>query len=81
MAKPNESDDDKWTSDFTLQLLEIAKKCQGFSGRTLRKLPLIAFAWFVFNDSVDLHHFLDAMDDAVDKHLADNLAVEKKHEL
>ena len=81
MTKPSESDDEKWNSDVTMQLLDIAKKCQGFSGRSLRKMPLLAHAWFVHHDSVDLHHFLDAMDEAVDKHLTDNLAVEKRHEL
>lgn len=77
VAKSNESDEKK----ATMHLLDIAKKCQGLSGRSLRKLPLLAHAWFVHHDLVDLHSFLDAMDDAVDKHCADNRAVEKRHEL
>lgn len=78
VTKPNESDDGKWNSDSVIRLLDISKKCQGLSGRSLRKLPLIAHAWFVQSDCVDLHTFLDALDDAIDKHLTDTLAIEKK---
>lgn len=60
-------------------LLDIAKKAQGLSGRSLRKLPLLAHAWFVRCNEVDLMTFLDALDDAVDKHLADTMSLTKKH--
>ncbi|XP_055309924.1 pachytene checkpoint protein 2 homolog isoform X1 [Sitodiplosis mosellana] len=77
VTNPNENDDE-WNSEGAIHLLDISKKCEGLSGRSLRKLPLLAHAWFVHKNSVDLHTFLNALDDAVDKHLADTLAIEKK---
>lgn len=71
--------DGKWNKECTLSLLEIAKKSQGLSGRSLRKLPLLAHAWFVYSEQVDLQTFLDALDEAVDKHLGDMIAMTKKH--
>lgn len=73
----NPDDDRKWNSESVTRLLDISKKCHGLSGRSLRKLPLLAHAWFVQSESVDLQTFLDALDDAVDKHLTDTLAIEK----
>lgn len=75
-AKLNE--DGKWNSESVVMLLDIAKKAQGLSGRSLRKLPLLAHAWFIQRDTVDLATFLDALEDAVDKHLADTISIEKK---
>lgn len=75
-AKLNE--DGKWNSESVVMLLDIAKKAQGLSGRSLRKLPLLAHAWFIQRNSVDLATFLDDLEDAVDKHLADTISIEKK---
>lgn len=74
----NAMDDEKWDSQSVVSLLDISKKAQGLSGRALRKLPLLAHAWFIHSSSVDLTTFLDALDDAVDKLLADNIAITKK---
>lgn len=71
----------KWNSEGVGQLLEIAKKSQGLSGRSLRKLPLLAHAWFVHNESVDLPTFLDALDEAVDKHRFDTITMEKPRKM
>lgn len=78
MADDNEIESVKWDSDSVSRLLDIAKKSQGLSGRSLRKLPLLAHAWFINSDSVDLDTFLDALDDAIVKHMADTSIVEKK---
>lgn len=69
--------DDKWNSADVLALLDISKKGQGLSGRSLRKLPILAHAWFVCSDEVGLDQFLDALDQAVDKHLGDTIAFNK----
>lgn len=74
----NLTEDGKWNADDIVSLLDIAKKAQGLSGRSLRKLPLLAHAWFIQRDSIDLESFLDALDDAVDKHLADVIVMGKK---
>lgn len=73
------TEDGKWDSKNVTLLLEIAKKAQGLSGRSLRKLPLLTHAWFVRHNQTDLRTFLDALDDAVDKHLSDNILLAKKH--
>lgn len=78
MESGDDEEESKWNSESGNRLLDIAKKSQGLSGRSLRKLPLLAHAWFVQADSVDLDTFLDALDDAVIKHMADTIIVEKK---
>lgn len=73
------TEDGKWESKNVVTLLDIAKKAQGLSGRSLRKLPLLAHAWFIRCDEIDLVTFLEALDDAVDKHLTDTMSLAKKH--
>lgn len=68
------TNEDNWNSEYVIRLLDISKKSHGLSGRSLRKIPLLAHAWFIQSDSVDLQTFIDALEDAVDKHLADNLS-------
>ncbi|XP_031623510.1 pachytene checkpoint protein 2 homolog isoform X2 [Contarinia nasturtii] len=73
----NETEDKKWGSANIERLLDIAKKSQGLSGRSLRKLPLLAHAWFIHSEKVDLLTFLVALDGAVEKHLTDISAISK----
>lgn len=54
------------------RLMEIARRCFGFSGRTLRKLPMLAHAWFVTDDQVSLDDFLLALELAVEKNASDS---------
>eukprot|EP00053_Salpingoeca_punica_P008296 m.74823 g.74823 ORF g.74823 m.74823 type:complete len:439 (+) comp14538_c0_seq1:165-1481(+) len=58
------------SSDSTrpsLMLYEIAKKCEGFSGRTLRKLPFLAHALFIQTcDCLGFEDYLQALSQAVD---------------
>lgn len=79
ISDANLTDDGKWNSKNVVTLLDIAKKAHGLSGRSLRKLPLLAHAWFIRSDDMDLVTFLEALDDAVDKHLADTISLAKKH--
>lgn len=73
-----EDDDGRWKSENVEHLLTIANKCHGLSGRSLRKLPLLAHAWFVRYDPISVRQFLVALERAVDKHSIDTLAVAKK---
>ncbi|KAH8311081.1 hypothetical protein KR044_004219, partial [Drosophila immigrans] len=58
-------------------LSSLAERSSGLSGRTLRKLPLLAHAQHTSRDSFELHQkislsdFLDAMLLALEQHLAD----------
>lgn len=78
MGDPNLTELGYWNADNTVMLLDIAKKAHGLSGRSLRKLPLLTHAWFIQSDTVDLETFLNALDDAVDKHLTETIKLEKK---
>lgn len=49
-----------------IRLKEIAEKCQGFSGRSLRKLPLYTQATFLNTRSYTLDTFLEALIQAAD---------------
>ncbi|BFZ13394.1 hypothetical protein BsWGS_16433 [Bradybaena similaris] len=51
----------------SLKLYHIAKKSEGLSGRTLRKLPFIAHALFLQGCPVTLDSYLEALSTAVDR--------------
>lgn len=72
------TDGTEWNSDSADKLLEITNKSKGLSGRSLRKLPLLAHAWYIHRDSVDLQTYLYALDDAIVKHMADTITIEKQ---
>ncbi|XP_055907857.1 pachytene checkpoint protein 2 homolog [Eupeodes corollae] len=61
-------------------LLCLAKRSVGVSGRTLRKLPFLAHAIFMHNvnDSIDLERFIQAMKLALEKHLEDQRLLQDK---
>lgn len=50
-------------------LYSIASKCAGMSGRSLRKLPFLAHAFFVQSERTSLDLYLKALDQAVDREL------------
>ncbi|GLH05260.1 Transitional endoplasmic reticulum ATPase TER94 [Gryllus bimaculatus] len=55
------------STNTSLKLYDISKLSEGFSGRTLRKLPFLAHAYFVQKPSVSLTEFLNALEKAVGK--------------
>jgi hypothetical protein len=54
-------------SPLSIKLLEIANKCNGLSGRALRKLPFLAHALFVQKQTVTCTDYLHALDQAVQR--------------
>lgn len=58
-------------TNLSLQLLEIARKSHGLSGRTLRKIPFLAHAGHIQTQSVTLPVFLSALSRTVDKQFED----------
>lgn len=69
------SDDDSEVNKNSLKLAVLSRQCNGFSGRTLRKLPLLAHAWFVTTDQITLNQYLVALGLAIDKNLSDSISV------
>lgn len=59
-------------------LSSIAELSKGLSGRTLRKLPLLAHAWFIRKDQVTPIEYLVALEEAVKKNHKDSLRMNKK---
>ncbi|XP_035224556.1 pachytene checkpoint protein 2 homolog [Stegodyphus dumicola] len=57
--------------DKSLLLNSIAKKSIGLSGRTLRKMPFVAYSLFIKTPLVSLDVFLDALSKAVDRYWED----------
>ena len=49
---------------FSKKLYEEAQRCQGFSGRTLRKLPFLTMTEFN-NGEVSGHQFLKALNKCI----------------
>lgn len=58
-------------TNLSLELLEIARKSHGLSGRTLRKIPFLAHARHVQTPAVALAAFLSALSWTVDKQFED----------
>lgn len=63
----------------SIALLDTARACEGLSGRTLRKLPFLAHAFYLKSRNVvSLMDFLDALCSAAQKELADRTHMEAK---
>ncbi|KAL0483938.1 pachytene checkpoint protein TRIP13 [Acrasis kona] len=54
-------------NEYALRLKVVAEKCEGLSGRALRKVPFLAHAFFVQQSWCTMDKFLDALGKAVDK--------------
>lgn len=52
------------------RLWEIAQKCEGFSGRTLRRLPLQGLAMFTYGRVCSVDDAVSALEAAVAQELA-----------
>lgn len=57
---------DKLPGDVRESLNRISSDSVGLSGRTLRKLPLLALALFLKTRLVNVRRFIDAMSEAID---------------
>ncbi|XP_062500727.1 pachytene checkpoint protein 2 homolog [Corticium candelabrum] len=64
---------------LSLRLLDIARQSNGFSGRTLRKLPFLAYALYFKGGNVTAEMFLDMLEAVVQKQHKDreNMDVEQ----
>ncbi|KAJ9588802.1 hypothetical protein L9F63_017913 [Diploptera punctata] len=58
-------------TQLSFHLLEVARQSTGLSGRTLRKIPFLAHAYYVQAPQVSLEDFIKAMQKAVTKQLQD----------
>ncbi|XP_023236223.1 pachytene checkpoint protein 2 homolog [Centruroides sculpturatus] len=56
---------------YSLRVKELAKKSEGLSGRTLRRLPFLAHALFIQKPTTNLDNYLDALSKAIDKEFQD----------
>ncbi|XP_069700266.1 pachytene checkpoint protein 2 homolog [Periplaneta americana] len=63
---------------LSVRLLEISRKSEGLSGRTLRKIPFLAHAYYVQSPQVSLEDFIVAMHKAVIKQLKDRTELEQQ---
>lgn len=60
------------------RLRSIAELSQGLSGRSLRKLPLLAHAWFIRKDQVTMNEYFTALEAAVKKNRTDASHIHEK---
>lgn len=51
------------------RVLELAKKCEGFSGRTLRRLPILGLAMYTWGGNCSLEDAISALKAAIDEEL------------
>jgi len=58
-------------------LQETSKRCEGLSGRVLRKLPFLAHAFFIQKEVINLEDFIMALNLAIDKELHGRATMEK----
>ena len=52
------------------RILVLAQKCHGFSGRTLRRLPILGLAMYTWGGDCTLHDAISALEAAVEQELA-----------
>ncbi|KAJ5078626.1 intein-containing pachytene checkpoint protein precursor [Anaeramoeba ignava] len=64
------------TTNSSLLFYQIAEKCEGYSGRTLRKLPLITHSFFLQKPIVSISEFISAFFKAVEKEKIDRSKLE-----
>lgn len=64
--------------DHSFELFKIAKKCVGLSGRSLKKIPFLAFALFVQSETITMAEYLLALNASAQKYLNDNSKIQKK---
>jgi len=53
----------------SLMLYETSKRCEGFSGRALRKLPFLAHALFIKGPTSTVEEFIGSLNLAIDHEL------------
>lgn len=51
------------------RVLELSKKCEGFSGRTLRRLPILGLAMYTWGGNCSLSDAVSALEAAIDEEL------------
>jgi len=66
------------TPSPSFQLYEIAKTCENFSGRTLRKLPFLAHAKFIKTSNTSVAEFLSAITKSVIQYLKNQEEMNKQ---
>lgn len=59
-------------------LLDIAALSHGLSGRTLRKMPFLAHAWFIRTEQAEVGQYMEALKLSVLKHLDDSQSIANK---
>lgn len=64
---PEWSDQKASTNAMALHLKRVSDKCDGLSGRALRKLPFLAHAYFVKTPQCSLETYMNALEQAVSK--------------
>ena len=60
---------DKYPSSSGSRVWNIAQKCVGFSGRTLRRLPILGLAMYTWGGNCSLDDALSALEAAVNEEL------------
>lgn len=67
------------TGDIRSELQSLAELSVGISGRTLRKIPILAHAFYTdhVNGPVPLQAFLEAMRKAINKHTIETRQINK----
>ncbi|GFG40041.1 hypothetical protein Cfor_10534 [Coptotermes formosanus] len=68
---PQMEQDNTTALRLSMELFEIARQSEGLSGRTLRKIPFLAHAYYVQVPQVSLEDFIKAMHKAVIKQMAE----------
>lgn len=62
---PEWSDSEAKNNKYSLHLYKICEKCEGLSGRALRKLPFLAHAFFIQLPNCTIQEFLNALEKCI----------------
>lgn len=61
---------------YMQHLMDISQQSLGLSGRSLRKIPFIAYSLFICNSPTPLDKFLEALAKAVDREKTERIYFE-----
>ncbi|XP_065216144.1 pachytene checkpoint protein 2 homolog [Planococcus citri] len=69
--------EEKSDVNFTVsrELFEVAKSCDGLSGRILRKLPFLAYSSYSKSEKKSINNYIQALQSAVDQYRANNKSI------
>lgn len=77
IKKNDESISAPTSASISMTLYDLCSRCDGLSGRALRKLPFLAYALFSKDETMDIIEYLDCLSRAIEHEFGQRDLIEK----